>query len=122
MMGIFTMEKEMRWGGRAFILTTILTAFSLTAFGYGTDPVAKKPAVRESSARKVAGPVKAGKESADFDAYADERVRRVVKVLRTTNKAQVNQFVPVAFEFKHANPFAAIRFIRRPIEAEEGNW
>lgn len=57
-----------------------------------------------------------------FEATADERGRRVVKVLRTTDKAQVNQFVPVAFELANVNPFAVVRFIRRPIEAEEGNW
>ncbi len=58
----------------------------------------------------------------EFDEEADDRVRRVVKILRTSNKAQVNQFVPVVVEFKHVNPYAVARYIRRPIEAEEGNW
>ena len=57
-----------------------------------------------------------------FDKKADQRLRRVVKILRTTDKAQVNQYVPVAFDLKHVNPFAVIRFIRRVIEVEEGNW
>jgi len=57
-----------------------------------------------------------------FEATADERQRRVVKILRTTDKAQVNQFVPFAFALAHVNPFQVVRFIRRPIEAEEGNW
>ncbi len=57
-----------------------------------------------------------------FDKKADQRLRRVVKILRTTDKAQVNQYVPVAFDLKHVNPYAVIRFIRRMIEVEEGNW
>ncbi len=56
-----------------------------------------------------------------FDEKADERMRRVVKILRTTDKAQVNQFVPVAIEMKNVNPYAVLRFLRRPVEAEEGN-
>lgn len=58
----------------------------------------------------------------DLDEGADDRQRRVVKVLRTTNKAQVNQYVPVAFDLKHVNPYAVIRFVKRPIEAEEGDF
>lgn len=58
----------------------------------------------------------------DLDTKANERERRVVKVLRTSNKAQVNQYVPLAFEMKNVNPFAVVRFIRRPMEIEEGNW
>jgi type II secretory pathway component GspD/PulD (secretin) len=57
-----------------------------------------------------------------FDKKADQRLRRIVKILRTSDKAQVNQYVPVAFELKHVNPYAVIRFIRRVIEVEEGNW
>lgn len=58
----------------------------------------------------------------ELDKKADERMRRVVKVLRTTNKAQVNQFVPVAFEMKNVNPYSVMAFVRRTVEAEEGNW
>ncbi len=57
-----------------------------------------------------------------FDEKADERMRRVVRILRTTDKAQVNQFVPFAYELKNVNPYAVLRFIRRPIQTEEGNW
>lgn len=46
----------------------------------------------------------------------------VVKVLRTTNKAQVNQYVPKAYSLANANPNMVARFIRRPLEAEEGAW
>ena len=61
-------------------------------------------------------------QTQELDKKADVRMRRVVKILRTTNKAQVNQFVPVAFELRNVNPYAVIRFVRRVIEVEEGNW
>ncbi len=57
-----------------------------------------------------------------LDSNADERMRRVVKILRTSDKAQVNQFVPVVFELKNVNPYAVVRFIDRVVEIEEGNW
>ena len=44
----------------------------------------------------------------------------VVKILRTTNKAQVNSYVPVVFTLNHNNPFNVIRFLRRPVQLEEG--
>lgn len=57
-----------------------------------------------------------------LDAEAGQRLRRVVKILRTSDKAQVNQYVPVAFEFRNVNPHAVIRFLRRVVDVEEGNW
>ena len=56
-----------------------------------------------------------------MDERADERQRRVVKILRTTNKAQVNQFVPLAFDMNNVNPYEVLRFLSRPVQAEEGN-
>lgn len=50
------------------------------------------------------------------DAYQNH----VVKVLRTTNKAQTNSYVPVVFDMKNVNPFSVIRFLLRPIQPEEG--
>jgi len=44
----------------------------------------------------------------------------VVKVLRTTNKAQVNRYVCAALEFKHINPFNVINFLWAPLSREEG--
>ncbi|MEN6626458.1 MAG: hypothetical protein ABFD69_09550 [Candidatus Sumerlaeia bacterium] len=44
----------------------------------------------------------------------------VVKVLRTTNKAQTNSYVPVVFDFKYNNPYNVIRFLLRSIQPEEG--
>lgn len=50
------------------------------------------------------------------DAYQSH----VVKVLRTTNKAQTNSYVPVVFDMKNVNPYSVIRFLLRPIQPEEG--
>ena len=50
------------------------------------------------------------------DAYPSQ----IVKILRTTNKAQTNTYVPVVFELKNVNPFSVIRFLRRPVQLEEG--
>ena len=47
--------------------------------------------------------------------------QKVVKVLRTTNKAQVNRYVPRVYVFKHANPALALRFVRRFVQVEEGH-
>lgn len=44
----------------------------------------------------------------------------IVKILRTTNKAQTNSYVPVVFTFRNVNPFSVIRFLRRPVQLEEG--
>lgn len=79
---------------------------------------------RPATAQEVPPPPPATEANtlAAYDAAADERGRRVVKVLRTTDKAQSTQFVPVALTVEHVNPYALIRFLRRPIEAEEGNW
>ncbi len=57
-----------------------------------------------------------------FEHDADERMRRVVKILRTTDKAQVNQYVPVTHTFENVNPYAVLRFFRRVVEVEEGDW
>lgn len=43
----------------------------------------------------------------------------LVKILRTSNKAQTNRYVPKVYEFKNVNPYAVIRFVRRTIEIEE---
>lgn len=42
----------------------------------------------------------------------------LVKILRTSNKAQTNRYVPKVYEFKNVNPYAVIRFVRRTIEIE----
>jgi len=52
----------------------------------------------------------------------DEMPSHVVKVLRTTNKAQTNRYVPKVYEFKNVNPFDVVRFYRRVMEIEEGRF
>jgi len=51
-----------------------------------------------------------------------EEPAHLVKVLRTTNKAQTNRYVPKVYEFKHVNPYAVVRFYRRVLEIEEGRF
>ncbi|MBM3333972.1 hypothetical protein FJY63_04860, partial [Candidatus Sumerlaeota bacterium] len=52
----------------------------------------------------------------------NEMPERLVKVLRTTNKAQTNRYVPKVYEFKNVNPFDVVRFYRRVLEIEEGRF
>lgn len=47
---------------------------------------------------------------------------RLIRVLRTTNKAQTNRYVPKVYDLKNVNPYNVIRFIRRSTEIEEGAW
>ena len=60
-------------------------------------------------------------DSAEF-AAPDEVKTHVVKVLRTTNKAQTNRYVPKVYDFQHANPYDVLRFIVRVAQIEEGAW
>lgn len=52
----------------------------------------------------------------------DEMPQHLVKVLRTTNKAQTNRYVPKVYEMKNVNPFDVQRFFRRVMEIEEGQF
>ena len=52
----------------------------------------------------------------------DELPAHLVKILRTTNKAQTNRYIPKVYELKHVNPYQAVRFYRRVMEIEEGSW
>ncbi|MBN1866551.1 hypothetical protein JW916_04590 [Candidatus Sumerlaeota bacterium] len=45
---------------------------------------------------------------------------RVVKILRTTNKAQLNRYVPKVYEFKNVNPNAVAALVRDVVRTEEG--
>lgn len=58
--------------------------------------------------------------SRDRHTAPDKFPHNIVKVLRTTNKAQTNSYVPVVYTFKNNNPFNVIRFLRRPVQLEEG--
>lgn len=56
------------------------------------------------------------------DAYQSpaDGLNRNVRILRTSNKAQLNRYVPKVYSFTNVNPFAVLRFIRRPVQAEDG--
>ncbi|MEK7271172.1 MAG: hypothetical protein AAB215_09570 [Planctomycetota bacterium] len=47
---------------------------------------------------------------------------RTIRILRTSNKAQVNRYVPKAYTLKNVNPFSVMRFYKRVMEVEEGSW
>jgi len=50
----------------------------------------------------------------------DEMKTNVVKVLRTTNKSQVNQYVCKVYDIQNCNPYEIINFPELLAEAEEG--
>ncbi|MBI4878761.1 MAG: hypothetical protein HY812_03750 [Planctomycetes bacterium] len=52
----------------------------------------------------------------------DEIKTNLVKILRTSNKAQTNRYVPKVYEFQNVNPYAVIRWVRRFAEIEESAW
>ncbi len=43
-----------------------------------------------------------------------------VKVLRTTNKAQINRYVPKVYKFNNANPYEVVNFVESLVAQEEG--
>lgn len=51
-----------------------------------------------------------------------ELPQHLVKVLRTSNKAQTNRYIPKVYDFQNVNPYAVILFVRRVMEIEEGAW
>lgn len=57
-----------------------------------------------------------------LDAAPDELPTHVVKVLRTTNKAQTNRYVIKVYDFKNQNPAELHRFYRRVADIEESGW
>jgi len=60
------------------------------------------------------------KGSAAASASLRDELQNVVKVLRTTNKAQTNKYVCEALEFKNVNPFDVVNFFDSTISREEG--
>ncbi len=60
-------------------------------------------------------------EGAEFKA-PDEIETHLIRVLRTTNKAQTNRYVPKVYNMENVNPYDVVRFIRRTMEIEEGAW
>lgn len=69
----------------------------------------------------IAGHADAVSASMDRHMAPDEFPTHVVKILRTTNKAQTNSYVPVVFTMRNNNPFNVIRFLHRPVQTEEGH-
>ncbi len=53
----------------------------------------------------------------DEDAKKDEKV---VKILRTTNKAQIQGYVPVVYTFKNVNPHEVVNWFTSALATEEG--
>jgi type II secretory pathway component GspD/PulD (secretin) len=60
-------------------------------------------------------------KGAEF-AAPNEVEQHLIRVLRTTNKAQTNRYVPKVYDLKNVNPYDVLRFIRRSMEIEEGAW
>lgn len=58
--------------------------------------------------------------SARAQKSTEEQAERLVNILRTTNKAQVNYYVPKVFNLRYVNPYAVVRFIHRTLQPEEG--
>jgi len=54
------------------------------------------------------------------DMAPDELPTHLIKVLRTTNKAQTNRYVPRVYTINNVNPFDLFRWIRRTAQIEEG--
>ena len=61
-------------------------------------------------------------DNANLNLAPDEIQTNLVKILRTSNKAQTNRYVPKVYNFEHVNPYAVIRFVRRVMEIEESVW
>lgn len=59
-------------------------------------------------------------QGADRTTRPDEAPSNVVRILRTNNKAQTNRYVVKVYEFKNVNPYAVLRFLQRPVAAEQG--
>ena len=115
----------------AWLLIATLMAVTI---GRAQDPQEKSPtakakgnarAVRHESRipkNEIHSNVKRGLRPTGMDRQLppDAYPTNVVKILRTTNKAQTNTYVPVVFNFTKNNPFNVIRFLHRPIQLEEG--
>ncbi len=61
-------------------------------------------------------------EPAKKAAAPDELPTRIIKVLRTTNKAQTNRYVPKVYTINNVNPYALFRWVRRTAQIEDGAY
>lgn len=56
----------------------------------------------------------------DLDTAPNDLLNRNVRILRTTNKAQLNRYVPKVYSLRNVNPFAVLRYIQNVIRSEDG--
>ena len=56
------------------------------------------------------------------DPAPNELPTHLIKVLRTTNKAQINRYVPKVYDLKNVNPFSVWRWVNRSARIEEGAY
>ena len=98
----------------AALLLTVMMAASV-ALGNGGGPAPAKKPEAKPAAKSEAKSVVALSTPAPYDMKTD-----IVKVLRTTNKAQVNQYVCKVYEVKNCNPYEIINFPELLAEGEEG--
>ncbi|HUT25279.1 MAG TPA: hypothetical protein VM492_13120 [Sumerlaeia bacterium] len=85
----------------------------------------RKPLLVLTALAVVAGTAYAGPGKSTASAKADPNnpdalKERVVKVLRTTNKAQLNRYVPKVYNLKNVNPATVAFFVMDAVSAEEG--
>ncbi|MDK2973294.1 MAG: biosis protein MshL [Candidatus Sumerlaeota bacterium] len=76
-----------------------------------------------SMAGLLAVPVAAQQDAdwkAKLDAKPDEIEAHVVRILRTTNKAQINRYVSKVYDFEHVNPGQINNFFHSALFREEG--
>lgn len=113
------MFKQMAWLLMAVMILAAAAAQAQAprkvAVAKAAPRVSKAPDQRIELQQKPIAP-----DSPDRLLAPDQLPTNVVKILRTSNKAQTNSYVPVVFDFKNTNPFNAIRFLRRPVQLEEG--
>ncbi len=71
----------------------------------------------------LGGATASGQNPKSMDRHKDpeDYLTRTVKVLRTTNKAQINSYVPLVYTMRNNNPFNVIRHLIRAIQLEEGD-
>jgi type II secretory pathway component GspD/PulD (secretin) len=92
---------------------TLTLMFCLLATGLAT--LASADGAGGAAAAAAAASVAPGKIVA-------REAPKVVGLLRTTDKPQVQRYVPMAFELKNANPYEVAYFLRDAVSCESGLW
>lgn len=115
--------------GRKRIALLTALAMTLSVLNWAAESAPQKPNAPNAPAAKKAAPKPAAVKSrpavlASARALTtpppDEMDTNVVKVLRTTNKGQVNQYICRVFNIVNVNPYEIINFPELLAEAEEG--